>query len=78
MLYNENPNIKFRSATNLLVNAKYTEKTIYVMHIPNTLLINIAANFEYIFYSFHSLCSHIVGFYYYSMNFDKYRPTVVI
>lgn len=59
MLYNENPNIKLRSATNLLVNAKYTEKTVYVMHKPNALLINIATNFEYIFYSFHILSAHI-------------------
>ena len=27
MLYNENPNIKLRSTINLLVKAKYTEKT---------------------------------------------------
>ena len=50
MLYNENPNIKLRSTINLLVKAKYTEKTVYVMHKPNALLINIATNFEYIFY----------------------------
>ena len=42
MLYNENPNIKLRSTINLLVKAKYTEKTVYVMHKPNALLINIA------------------------------------
>ena len=42
MLYNENTNIKLRSTINLLVKAKYTEKTVYVMHKPNALLINIA------------------------------------
>ena len=42
MLYNENPNIKLCSTINLLVKAKYTEKTVYVMHKPNALLINIA------------------------------------
>ena len=42
MLYNQNPNIKLRSTINLLVKAKYTEKTVYVMHKPNALLINIA------------------------------------
>ena len=41
MLYNENTNIKLRSTINLLVKAKYTEKTVYVMHKPNALLINI-------------------------------------
>ena len=77
MLYNENPNIKLRSTINLLVKAKYTEKTVYVMHKPNALLINIATNFEYIFYSFHSLYTYIVGNYY-SMDLDKYHSTVVI
>lgn len=77
MLYNENPNIKLRSTINLLVKAKYTEKTVYVMHKLNALLINIATNFEYIFYSFHSLYTYIVGNYY-SMDLDKYHSTVVI
>jgi hypothetical protein len=52
MLYNENPTTKLQSITKELVNANLTDKKVYVIQIPNTLLINIAPNFEYILFSF--------------------------